>query len=815
LSERPHALPRILGASAVTLVGGTTLIGGQAAHANDPINVTNLDPSGPGSLFQALLDAKNNEGPDTITFASALEGTISLSASYGGGGLYGNYGTLPIINDDLTITGPGSGLVTIDGLNDIYGIFSNFRRLDGMRTYDVDLTVSGLTITNSALTGIRIREANPGGSSLALTDVTVTNNAYTGVSFKGRSLDLTDVDINNNGGFYGVQAELTGDEAPSVTITDSTMASNQGNFGAFRPSFEGGSVTITNSSFEGGTYASGIAVSGVETVTITDTIASYNYAHGLMINFAETATISDSTFSHNNQGGSEYHGLDLNGVDNATITNVTASYNYVGLYALSYEAGTEISISDSTFSNNVIGLYVRGLETATLSNVTASYNDEDGAGFNGAGSVTVQNSTFTSNDESGLAFGGTTNSIEITGVTSSDNGNSGLFVRDWSDNPIVAEVSVVDSTFDGNYYGVFIQGPAAAIERVTISNTTTYGVIADGVEVTLTNSTITSSGGSGIQLRGQYAYDELDNQIMVGSDLTVAHSTITGNTNHAVDGINNSEEYDLAFAHDITIDHSIVSGNDGDDVVNDSEANAAPNQGSTTVAWSIVDDGSAHAAGTGNVEADDPMLGALADNGGETLTMLPADDSPAVDAGNPSITGAPTTDQRGVNRIQGTAIDIGAVEVAQATPVPTPAGAIADPAQVAPGSRFKAKGRCRGSETVEFTFRSEKKTATCTSPDLTSGLARPADAGYTGFAEVEFTAPATPGAYEVEVVLLGSGESYVIGVTVNGATTPTTTTPVGTLPATGSNGRTGLIAGLLAGLGTAMTLGASRRRRTN
>jgi hypothetical protein len=63
--------------------------------------------------------------------------------------------------------------------------------------------------------------------------------------------------------------------------------------------------------------------------------------------------------------------------------------------------------------------------------------------------------------------------------------------------------------------------------------------------------------------------------------------------------------------------------------------------------------------GAGNATID-PQLGSLQNNGGSTLTMLPAANSPAVDAGDNS--GAPSTDQRGIRRPLGGTVDIGAVE---------------------------------------------------------------------------------------------------------------------------------------------------------
>ncbi len=58
------------------------------------------------------------------------------------------------------------------------------------------------------------------------------------------------------------------------------------------------------------------------------------------------------------------------------------------------------------------------------------------------------------------------------------------------------------------------------------------------------------------------------------------------------------------------------------------------------------------------VVGSDPLLSALADNGGPTRTMLMASGSPAIDAGTSS--GAPSVDQRGYNRSG--AIDIGSFE---------------------------------------------------------------------------------------------------------------------------------------------------------
>jgi hypothetical protein len=85
--------------------------------------------------------------------------------------------------------------------------------------------------------------------------------------------------------------------------------------------------------------------------------------------------------------------------------------------------------------------------------------------------------------------------------------------------------------------------------------------------------------------------------------------------------------------------------------------------------YNFADDATCDLTGTGDREsAGDPMIGALASNGGPTQTRLPADTSPLID-GVPldqcqadGATGV-TTDQRGITRPQAAGCDIGSVEV--------------------------------------------------------------------------------------------------------------------------------------------------------
>ncbi len=84
------------------------------------------------------------------------------------------------------------------------------------------------------------------------------------------------------------------------------------------------------------------------------------------------------------------------------------------------------------------------------------------------------------------------------------------------------------------------------------------------------------------------------------------------------------------------------------------------NSSSPVVAHSIVQGGY---AGIGNLNVD-PKLGPLQDNGGFTQTMALLSGSSAIDTGSDA--DCPATDQRGVNRPQGSHCDIGAFEVKSA-----------------------------------------------------------------------------------------------------------------------------------------------------
>ena len=135
--------------------------------------------------------------------------------------------------------------------------------------------------------------------------------------------------------------------------------------------------------------------------------------------------------------------------------------------------------------------------------------------------------------------------------------------------------------------------------------------------------------------------------------MTIESCTLNANTANGINGggVN---------AGDITtIRNSIVVGNQSRDVATTEVTNYLRSGG-----YNLIGDNTNISSSTFNAPGDrigvaDAFLGALQNNGGATPTQALLQNSPAIDAGNTSL----TTDQRGAARPAGSAPDIGAFEM--------------------------------------------------------------------------------------------------------------------------------------------------------
>jgi hypothetical protein len=185
------------------------------------------------------------------------------------------------------------------------------------------------------------------------------------------------------------------------------------------------------------------------------------------------------------------------------------------------------------------------------------------------------------------------------------------------------------------------------------------------------NSTISGNTASGTTLTDMGA-------IYAVRPMIIRFCTITGNTTPAN---RRGAVGSFGGGFTITVYSSIIAGNTNGDI----GYNNSPSP-FISLGYNLIGTGNNSSLASFNQAGDqtgvlNPMLGALANNGGSTQTQLPLAGSPAIDAGNPAavagVGGVPLYDQRGLPHTRGwdgdgaggARMDIGAVEV-QTQPLP-------------------------------------------------------------------------------------------------------------------------------------------------
>ena len=366
----------------------------------------------PGSLRQAIFDANENPGVDTIEFAGdALTGTITLVD-----------GELKV-TESVDIVGPGASNLTISGAGTT-GIFW-FGDESGASTFNVSgLTLTGgngetdaglpnrfggavlffdqfggddtLNISDSAIvdnTAVRGGGLHALLGTLNITDTTISGNSSTRVSGStgGGGLSLEQVDatlervvVNNNtanrpgGGIASyVESGTPNDGDANLTIIDSSITNNE--------AAQGGGINneTGSSSFDARLTLVGTTVSGNETsssgagirdsagvITISNSLIADNVANNVGGGILTTNTdlsIFNSTVSGNRGVGSSGGALRIfgdrsldpagTGESIAQIVNSTVAFNESGFNgAISGEAKADSSVTigfqNSIFSNN-------------------------------------------------------------------------------------------------------------------------------------------------------------------------------------------------------------------------------------------------------------------------------------------------------------------------------------------------------------------------------------------------------------------------------------------------------------------------------
>ncbi len=350
-------------------------------------SVTNLNDAGTDSLREAITMANGNGEADTITFSVA--GTINLASQ------------LPTISEAVTID--GGKQITLDAGDGTDGVFNTgdgfriFNINDGVFLNQIDVTLSGLTLTGGDATNNFNSDGTSGGAiysleNLMLVDSTVAMNAAgdggDGEDGSGFGSGEDGFSGGSGGGIFSLG---------TLTLTSSTISGNRSGDGG-----DGGEGISGDG--DGGRGGDGGGI----------------YSRGLL-------TLIDSTVAENRTGrggddggaSSEANGGKGGGIfrdSNVLLNGSTISGNETlftradggGIYARG-----DINLSLSTISGNeTSGSFADGggvfsfaavtLSQSTVANNEASSASAYGGGiWNGNGTITISNSIVASNAAGG------------------------------------------------------------------------------------------------------------------------------------------------------------------------------------------------------------------------------------------------------------------------------------------------------------------------------------------------------------------------------------------------------------------------------
>jgi hypothetical protein len=284
------------------------------------LTVTNFLDGGKGSLRYEIAAARSG---DTIVFDKKIDrgGTIALTS---GNELY--------IDKNLTIQGPGAGLLTVYGGNEF----------GAQRIFEVG---PGAAV---ALSGLTIDHGGGHASASGIPDGQLYDGDGGGVLNRG-TLTIGGCTLSNNSADSGPDSATSGGaiyNAGVLTVNGCTLVNNHANLGG--GIYNLGTATVTGGSVSNNDARAGGGIFNFGTMTISGCGVSSNSANG-------TSGVSA-------EGGGIYN------TGTATVSGCTLSGNSAafGFGGCIYNAGTAaaLTVSTSTFSfntpDNIFGPYTDG-----------------------------------------------------------------------------------------------------------------------------------------------------------------------------------------------------------------------------------------------------------------------------------------------------------------------------------------------------------------------------------------------------------------------------------------------------------------------
>ena len=675
---------------------------GFTAHAAT-ITVTSLNDSGPGSLRDAIWNANSAAGADTITFSAS--GTITL------------FTTLPIITgtDDLTIDGSGQA-VTISGNNSVRVMEVNS---------GASLTLNNLTIANGSAPGghgggihnfgtLTITNSNFSGNS---TSGGVNAGFGGGISNEGM-LTITNSTFTGNSAVGGYGGGIYSNGLP-LNIVNSTFSGNSANVGFGGGIFTLGGTLITNSTFSGNSASSGTGAgvynNNAGGTTLRNTIIANSVGAGNCFgvitnggnNIDDGATCGWGAVSGsmsntnpllgalaNNGGPAQTFALltsspAIDGVtfsapngapstDQRGVARPQGVRHDIGAFEGSEtQAGATFIVNTTADTNDgfcdISGQGI-GNKDCTLREAINAANALTGANtitFSVSGTITLASTLPTITDAAGLTMDGAGQTLTISGnnavrvmnvgagalltlnnltiANGNAPGSSGGGISNFSSTLIITNCTFSgNSAAGGSGGGISNNSGTLTIATSTFSGNSTVGGFGGGINnnggtLTITNSTFSDNSAN----RG------FGGGIFTGGGTLITNSTFSGNS-----GTGGGSSGAAVFNNGVggvTLRNTIVANSVGAGNCNGAITNGGNNiDDGTTCGWGAV---------SGSRSTTNPLLGALATNGGATRTFALLVGSPAIDGVTFSApNSAPSKDQRGVARPQGARYDIGAYE---------------------------------------------------------------------------------------------------------------------------------------------------------
>ncbi|WP_179271220.1 choice-of-anchor Q domain-containing protein [Rubricoccus marinus] len=613
--------------------------------------------------------------------ATTISGNIGRGddATNGGGGVYAETGADATI-DGATISanqasgasGSGGGVFVASGASmDINGGTIADNRANragaGIENAGGDMIITGVTVLSNIIPAASAAPGNGGGLHAGGGSVTIRGGVF-------RSNEATE-----GGGLWSngtLVIELTGGDSGDQTVIASNIgrgpAADNGGGGVYVES--GGEASITSAVIEMN-RASGASGSG----------------GGILVASGASATVTGGSIRQNtaNRAGA--------GVENAggtmQMVNVSVRENVIPAATAApgnggglHSGGGMITIRGGDFTANEAteggGLWSNGTlvvgdedDDAATTMITQNIGRGDDATNGGGGvyaetggDIRLYDAMITDNVASGASGSGggifvADESIVVmnrgtvsgnranragAGIEVADDGNSTAKTALVLTNVTVSDNSIATAA-PGNGGGIHIGGSGVAtIRSSTISgNTAREGAgvwVAGAGALDIALSTVSGNAatedGGGLYDNGGDSSAEIMLQ-----DVTVALNTAGGNGGGLLSESTDGASY--TFANSIIGANTAASGADCFGMFESGGYNLIQNTSGCTI----------NGETDTNVTGMSPMLGDLADNGGFTMTHLPMEGSPAVNAGSSSF----DVDQRGFMRSVGQT-DIGSVE---------------------------------------------------------------------------------------------------------------------------------------------------------